>query len=170
MNEWTHKSVFYKLEDLHAFCVLGIYFFGRRQTGKGRKGERDWHLVNTCNMLVTVTYSLYMLPLLILTLSQRPGEKKLSELESEVPFHQRGLHPLLRSYKRKALFYREMSFGGLGWGSPPCQWHLSTRACGQRPRERLSEPGVRRPIEIDLWHLLGLFPHQWHEGHSLHPL
>lgn len=37
MNEHTNKSVLYKLEYLLAFRVLGIYFFGRRQTGKGRK-------------------------------------------------------------------------------------------------------------------------------------
>ena len=131
MDRHTNKSVLYKVEDLHAFCVLSTYFFGRRQTGKGRKGERDWRLLNTYNMLVTGLYSLHMLLPLILTPRQRLPAKGLSGLESEVPSHQRGLPPMLRSYKRKVLLYREMSFGRIRLGGHP---HVSDNEVQRRKK------------------------------------
>lgn len=103
MHIHTNKSALYKVENLHAFCVLSTYLFGRRQTGKGRKGERDWCLLNTYNMLVTGLYSLHMLLPLILTPRQEaPSEGTLWVRE-------RGSFPSERADSHAKIIQKESS-------------------------------------------------------------
>lgn len=57
---------------------------------------------------------------------------------------------MLRSYKRKARFYRDVLWG-IRLGGHPHANDIEVQGHVARARERrLSEPGVRRPLEIDL--------------------